>query len=196
MPGAIIREDLADPVVSLVSHYRGEAEAVKRQVLDGASVTQDQNGLRQLVRAGCFRAAVNLTGKLLLMYNQGAGQEGSVSKHSPSSLHVRTALRSLVNTEPLDYTRAFQIWFTRLALLVKLRQFSVAEVEAEPFGDLDRPDLYFEFYPELYPNRSGSMVPFSFRLLLAELPQHLGKHHETLDRLYALLAKVTQVVDE
>ena len=79
-------------------------------------------------------------------------------------------------------------------MLVKLRQFSVAEVEAEAFGDLDRPDLYFQFYPEMYPGgRQGSMVPFAFRILLAELPQHLGKQHETLDRLYGLLAKVKQV---
>jgi len=38
------------------------------------------------------------------------------------------------------------------------------------------------------------MVPFAFRLLLAELPQHLGKQHETLDRLYTLLAKVREVL--
>ncbi len=125
-----------------------------------------------MVRAGCYRAAVNLTGRLLQMYNQGAGQGGSLSKHTPSSL---------------------QIWFARLALLVKLRQFSVAEVEAEAFGDLDRPDLYFQFYQEMYPKRTGSMVPFGFRLLLAELPQYLGKQHETLDRLYSLLGKVRQV---
>ncbi len=140
--------------------------------MTASSVTQDQRGLRQLVRAGCHRAAVNLTGRLLQMYNQGAGQGGSMSKHTPHSL---------------------QIWFARLSLLVRLRQFSVAEVEAEAFGDLDRPDLYFQYYPEMYPGgRSGAMAPFGFRLLLAELPQYLGKQHETLDRIHALLAKVQQ----
>ena len=69
--------------------FRGESEAVKRQVLTADSVTQDQRGLRQLVRAGCHRAAVNLTGRLLQMYNQGVGQGGSLSKHTPSSLQVR-----------------------------------------------------------------------------------------------------------
>ena len=32
-----------------------------------------------------------------------------------------------------------------------------------------------------------------FRLLLAELPQYLSKHHDALDRLYALLAIVRKV---
>ena len=91
-------------------------------------------------------------------------------------------------------SRIPQIWFTRIALLVKLRQFSVAEVEAEAFGgDLDRPDLYFQFYPDMYGGRRGSMAPFAFRLLLAELPQYLSKHHDALDRLYALLAIVRKV---
>jgi hypothetical protein len=31
------------------------------------------------------------------------------------------------------------LWSTRLSLLIKLKQFSNAEVEAEAFGDLDRP---------------------------------------------------------
>ncbi len=76
---------------------------------------------------------------------------------------------------------------------MKLKQFSVAELEAEPFGDLDRPDLYFQFYPEMHPNRRGSMVPFAFRIVVAELPQYLGKMHESLDRLYALLKTTRKV---
>jgi hypothetical protein len=32
----------------------------------------------------------------------------------------------------------------------------------------------------------GCMVPFSLRILLAELPQHIGKPNEALDRLYYL----------
>lgn len=47
--------------------------------------------------------------------------------------------------------------------MVKLKQFSNVEVEAEPFGDLDKPDMYHEFYPEIDPLRKGSLVPFHFR---------------------------------
>ena len=40
----------------------------------------------------------------------------------------------------------------------------------------------------------GSMVAFGMRLLHAELPHHLGRSQETLDRLYYILA-VTQKVN-
>lgn len=43
----------------------------------------------------------------------------------------------------------------RLALLVKLGLFQNAEVEFEPFGNLDQPDLYYEYYPHVYPGRRG-----------------------------------------
>jgi hypothetical protein len=76
---------------------------------------------------------------------------------------------------------------------VKLRSFSLAEVEAEPFGDLDRPDLYFQYYPDMHGSRQGTMVPFSFRLLLAELPQYLNKGREAMTRLHAVLAVVRKV---
>ncbi|XP_058143921.1 trafficking protein particle complex subunit 12 isoform X2 [Dasypus novemcinctus] len=78
------------------------------------------------------------------------------------------------------------LWFVRLALLVKLGLFQNAEMEFEPFGDLDKPDLYYEYYPHVYPGRKGSMVPFSMRILHAELEQYLGNPQESLDRLHRM----------
>lgn len=49
----------------------------------------------------------------------------------------------------------FQLWFVRLALLTKLNLFQNAELEFEPFGNLDQPDLYYEYYPTVYPGRRG-----------------------------------------
>ncbi|XP_037786827.1 trafficking protein particle complex subunit 12-like isoform X2 [Penaeus monodon] len=174
MPGIAVKEDFGDPVKNLVRTYLGEEAATKRVVLTAASVTQDDRGLRQLIAAGCYHAAVNLTTQLLTVYGQGEGRAGHPSKHTAHSI---------------------QLWFTRIALLIKLRRFSLAEVECQYFGDLDAPDLYFEFYPELYGGRRGSMVPFGFRLLVAELPQYLGKHTQALDRLNALLRNCNRIIE-
>jgi len=58
--------------------------------------------------------------------------------------------------------------------------------EAEPFGQLRTADVFYDFYPEMYNGKSGSIACFSFRLLLAELPIYLGKPHIALDRLSEL----------
>ena len=34
-------------------------------------------------------------------------------------------------------------------------------------GNLDRSDLYYEYYPDRYPGRRGSLVPFTLRLMHA-----------------------------
>lgn len=48
---------------------------------------QDERGLRQLIDAGCYRAAINLTTRLLLQLQQ--GQQGNLTKHSPYSIRVQ-----------------------------------------------------------------------------------------------------------
>ena len=69
------------------------------------------------------------------------------------------------------------------------------ETEAASFGNLDNVDLYYQHYPELHgEERQGSMVPFGFRVLLAELPLHLGKPLEAMDRLYSLMARVDRLL--
>lgn len=101
----------------------GESEANQRKILTADDVTQDERGLRQLIEAGCFRSAVNLTGRCLTIYGQGYGRAGQPAKHTPHSL---------------------QLWFTRFALLLKLGQYDLCQSEAEPFGQLNRPDVYFQ----------------------------------------------------
>ncbi|KAH8300420.1 hypothetical protein KR018_004566 [Drosophila ironensis] len=165
MPGIHLQSDLPDPIVIAVTQHLGESELAYRKILLIDDVTQDERGLRTLIHAGCFRTAVNLTGRLLTIYGQGYGRSGQPAKHSPHSL---------------------QLWFTRLALLAKLGEFELLSAEAEPFGQLDSPDVFYDFYPEMYNGKSGSIACFSFRLLLAELPIYMGKPHIALDRLSEL----------
>uniref|UniRef100_A0A8D3AS84 Trafficking protein particle complex subunit 12 n=1 Tax=Scophthalmus maximus TaxID=52904 RepID=A0A8D3AS84_SCOMX len=164
MPGLKFDNLQGDAVKDLMLRFLGEQSAMKRQVLTANSVEQSFTGLKQLTSKN-WRAAVDLTGRLLTAHGQGYGKAGQPTSHTTDSL---------------------QLWFVRLALLTKLNLFQNAELEIEPFGNLDHPDLYYEYYPTVYPGRRGSMVPFSMRLLHAELPQYLAKPQEALDRLHNL----------
>lgn len=112
----------SDPVSVAVNTLLGEAEGNLRKILTANDVTQDERGLRHLIEAGCYRSAVNLTGRLLTIYGQGYGRLGQPAKHSPHSL---------------------QLWFTRFALLIKLGQYELCYLESEPFGLLNRPDIFY-----------------------------------------------------
>jgi len=173
MSGLAVQGDMPDLIKSASIHLLGEDENIHRNILTASDVTQDERGLRNLIQAGCYRAAVNLSGRLLAIYAQGYGKINQPSKHTPHSL---------------------QLWYTRLSLLAKLRQMDVLENESKPFGNLDKPDMYFTFYPELYGTRPGSMASFAFRLLLAEIPSYYGKPKQALDNLYKFLATVNQII--
>ncbi|XP_034531488.1 trafficking protein particle complex subunit 12 [Notolabrus celidotus] len=165
MPGLKFDNLQGDAVKDLMLRFLGEQAAMKRQVLTANSVEQSFTGLKQLISSKNWRAAVDLTGRLLTAHGQGYGKAGQPTSHTTDSL---------------------QLWFVRLGLLTKLNLHQNAELEIEPFGNLDQPDLYYEYYPTVYPGRRGSMVPFSMRLLHAELPQYLAKPQEALDRLHTL----------
>ena len=173
MPGLAIQNDMIDPTREAALQLLGEDESSSRNILTATDVTQDERGLRNLIHSGCYRAAVNLSGRLLAIYGQGFGKINHPSKHTPHSL---------------------QLWFTRLSLLTKLKQTEVLENESKPFGNLDKPDMYFIFYPELYGTRPGSMASFSFRLLLAEIPSYYGKAKQAMDNLHKVLATVKRII--
>nr|XP_018877024.2 trafficking protein particle complex subunit 12 isoform X3 [Gorilla gorilla gorilla] len=108
------------------------------------------------------------------------------------------AKRQVLNADSVEQSfvglKQLILWFVRLALLVKLGLFQNAEMEFEPFGNLDQPDLYYEYYPHVYPGRRGSMVPFSMRILHAELQQYLGNPQESLDRLHKVKTVCSKIL--
>lgn len=61
----------------------------------------------------------------------------------------------------------------RLALLVKLNLFQNAEMEFEPFGNLDQPDLYYEYYPNVYPGRKGKTLDLLNAFIFLHFDQSL-----------------------
>ncbi|XP_060709128.1 trafficking protein particle complex subunit 12 [Hemiscyllium ocellatum] len=174
MPGLKFDNVQGDAVKEVMLRFLGEQAATKRQALTASAVEQSFVGLKQLINTKNWRAAVDLCGRLLTAHGQGYGKSGQPTNHTTDSV---------------------QLWFVRLALLMKLSLFQNAETEFEPFGDLDQPDLYYEYYPHVYPGRRGSMIPFSMRVLHAELPQYLGKPQESLDRLHAMKVTCIKIID-
>ncbi|WAR23655.1 TPC12-like protein [Mya arenaria] len=171
-PSLVSTQQQGDPVRELVFRYMGEQEALKRKVLTLDSVPRDVDGLKQLLGAGCYRSAIDLTTELITHMGQSVNMEVQIN-HSPQTL---------------------QVWYTRFSLMMKLRLYSVLESEFVAFKNLDTPDMYYEYYPHLFPGKRGSMVPFGMRLLHAELPHHLGRSAETLDRFYYLLAITKRIL--
>lgn len=109
------------------------------------------------------------------MYGQGVGRLGQPAKHTPHSL---------------------QLWFTRFNLLVKLGLYELVNSEAEAFQQLDRPDVFYDFYPEMYNHRKGSMASFTFRLLLAELPMYTaGQEKVAMNNLTNVSSICKQIMD-
>lgn len=100
---------------------------------------------------------------------------------------------------------------------MKLKLFKEAEVEIKQFENFEKPQFFYEFQSQTYPDRKGmllgslnyllfqfyirvlckgSMVPFGLRMLNAELSQYLGKPDESLASLCKLLVLVENVVKD
>lgn len=171
-PEIIVDDKMDDPVKALLVECNSPL-VQQRKVLTASDVTEDENGLQKLIEAECYHAAINLTKKLIKAIEQSTGDDCPPSKHTPLSL---------------------RLWYSRLAILIKLKKFSLAEVESAAFGDFEKPDLYYEFYPDIYKGKRGTMVPFSFRLLLAELPQYQGNHQVALDNMYNILHVIQKII--
>jgi hypothetical protein len=105
----------------------------------------------------------------------------------------------IVNTKyPHD---KLQLKLCRIYAQVKMRMYKTAMDELETIGDFDGKENCFESYSDLYPNMrgistipkrtngEGSMVPFTLRVIKAELPFFLKNASGTpgLDQLYELL---------
>ncbi|KAJ8963409.1 hypothetical protein NQ318_018889 [Aromia moschata] len=173
MPGVLLEEELGDAVGEAVSMCLGEAEAAQRRVLSASDVTQDERGLRELVQAGAYRAAINLTARLLTIYGQGRGRAGHPSKHSPHSL---------------------QLWFTRIALLIKTKAYNIASSGSGAVRSARQTGPVLPVLSRDVRGRPGSIASFSFRLLLAELPMHCGKPKESLTKLFGMLATISHML--
>ncbi|XP_063542484.1 trafficking protein particle complex subunit 12 [Cydia strobilella] len=174
LPGVIFDEELPDSLHAVAVKYLG-VSAAGRGGVTRADACRGEAGLRELLRTGCLRAAINLSATLLAQHKQGSGRCGRV----PGARHS---------------ARSLQLWLARCCAMLRVRLAAHAAQEAEAFGDCGQPDMYYQFYPDQYENRTGSLVPFALRLLIAEMPSHAGQPEKALPSLYAVLAVVQQML--
>jgi hypothetical protein len=81
-------------------------------------------------------------------------------------------------------------------LLLKIGEYEACRIEAEPFEQLNKVDLFQEFKdPQAFMSKKGSIACFSFRILLALLPMYCDKPKAALRNLVKLL-DVTKKIRE
>ncbi|XP_019850352.1 PREDICTED: uncharacterized protein LOC105312226 [Amphimedon queenslandica] len=159
-PGLISPTGKSDPIGEvLMATFPGSE---RRQLLTADQVTMDHEGLMNLIHNGCYHEALRLTSLVLSAHGQGINQIGSMTVHTHKTL---------------------QMWCARLSLLCQLERYDEAKQEMEPFKDLDQPDLYYQYNKHNYPGKKGSMVPYSMRLLHAQLPLYTGNIQLAMNRV-------------
>ncbi|KAL1517484.1 hypothetical protein ABEB36_001246 [Hypothenemus hampei] len=173
MPGILLDEEFEDeigePIVLCCREARDNCNKTKN-----FNLTPNERRLKELIQIGAYGAAINHTAMLLSLQGQGRGRQGCQTVHTPQTLHL---------------------WYIRLTMLIKIKSLAVAQAEAQPFSQLEKPDIFYQYYPEVYGTRTGSMASFSFRLLLAELPMHCGKPKESLRRLFSAWAAIKKMLN-
>uniref|UniRef100_A0AAF5PVK5 Tetratricopeptide repeat protein 15 n=1 Tax=Wuchereria bancrofti TaxID=6293 RepID=A0AAF5PVK5_WUCBA len=168
MPGLKVNVALPDLMASTL-------EEKLNKTVTRPSVSKDLDGVHLLIAGGHLRAAVNLTAELLTEVNQGFGMAGQPSN----------------NTE-----YSFKVWACRLQLLMALKLYTLLNDELIPFEELDAPDLFYQYYPNLYPESpKGSLVLFSMRLVHAEALRFTSNPWTTLERIDKLEKNVNNVLD-
>jgi hypothetical protein len=130
--------------------------------------------VQTLFARGSWRLLLGITEPILTSHGQGpASADGARPevKHTPETL---------------------QMWLYRAVALWNLGQHAAAATELKTFGSFDQVDLCYEGHREEGGDNEsssisrGSMVPFSLRLIRAELPGRLGDHGTALVELHAL----------
>ncbi|KAJ3293849.1 Trafficking protein particle complex subunit 12 [Borealophlyctis nickersoniae] len=123
---------------------------------------------------------------------------------------AQIARQKLVTSHPAHADAIMRLWAIRLVALAKLKLHEIATSELDRVGPIDSPAMQFEKYPEIWPDREGSIVSFEIKLHWARLPALKGyvcsvcsvtslhivtqlvrlstrNFHESINRLYSLV---------
>ncbi|KAJ5067702.1 trafficking protein particle complex subunit 12 [Anaeramoeba ignava] len=95
-----------------------------------------------------------------------------------------------------DLEISLQIKLIQIIGLIKLELYSRAQDSLQKLGNLNSKQYFYETYPAKFPNRKGSFVPFTLRVLQAEFPYFQGDYDKALENLYTLHSNCIQEIGE
>ncbi|KAJ3202905.1 Trafficking protein particle complex subunit 12, partial [Clydaea vesicula] len=177
-----------DPIQDLIAKFFTLSERPQRKLLKFEDVQNlsEEAAFSKLFAAGSFRAAAQLVRSKIVNRSE--------------------------RMHPGKPDEICRLWYIRLLCLVQLKCWETAQYEMEKLGiylekDIDpaisveqlelksknvknpvveRP-WTFESYPDIFPNRKGSMVSFELRNFHALWPSLKGNPQDSLNRLYSLV---------
>jgi len=116
----------ADPVEQLANTHG--VTSLRRRTSSFREPQADAATLRVLMQEGSWRQALQITTEFLIAHGQGVGQGDQ-----PPAVQTH---------------KTMQVWFARAAILLRLKMYTVVMTELDSFGSFDRPDLFYEYYPD------------------------------------------------
>ncbi|CAP23264.2 Protein CBG02113 [Caenorhabditis briggsae] len=131
----------------------------------------NQKGLIWFIKKGVLEGALNGTSDMLAWLGQGKDKAGRPSEITQVTM---------------------ELWTLRFQLLLNLRMHAQLLAELAAFEDLDAPDLFYQYKSA---DKTGSLVPFSLRIIHAEALRFSPFPWHSMIRIEALQSQVEQIVN-
>uniref|UniRef100_A0A0N4Z2C4 Epsilon-coat protein n=1 Tax=Parastrongyloides trichosuri TaxID=131310 RepID=A0A0N4Z2C4_PARTI len=163
-------------ITTLPDHIKDAGYGLINKTITRPVVTQDINGINELIKMKHLRAAANLCQKLLTDTIEEIGK----NTNNPNLIF-----------------KALEIYGIRFQILMGLKLYDVLLEEINNLPSLDIPEFSAIFYPELKSNNLDycSLVPFSLRLCYAECLKYSSNPWDCIPRIEQLHKNVIQVID-
>lgn len=111
-----------------------------------------------------------------------------ISSNSMRNLAI-LARNDLIATHPQNVDDIMRLWFIRWWALLKLSFFDIIKLEADKLNVFEHEGsgLFFEQYPQVFPDRTGPMISFELKIFINSIPSLKGNHFESLHLMYQML---------
>uniref|UniRef100_A0A0K0FGC2 Trafficking protein particle complex subunit 12 (inferred by orthology to a human protein) n=1 Tax=Strongyloides venezuelensis TaxID=75913 RepID=A0A0K0FGC2_STRVS len=139
-------------------------------------VSEDINGINELIKKKHLRSAANMCQKLILNIFENCEK---------------------IEDDPNVLFQILNLYSIRFQILMGLKEYNILIDEITPFIDLDIPEFYASFHQKLKSHELEhcSLVPFSLRLCYAEYLKYSTNPWECIPRINHLESGVKRVIE-